>query len=394
MTNQGLRVLTIFGTRPEVIKLFPVIDRLRHDYHFGGTVLSTSQHREMIDELIQLFSIEVGYDLDIMQHNQSLLDISKRTMSGLDCILKELQPHLVLVQGDTTTAFIAALAAFYHKIPIGHVEAGLRSFDKMQPYPEEINRRLISVVGDLHFAPTTQNARNLFKEGVNEQHVFVTGNTVIDALHNIVDRKLGLLSKYLPSEVLNSHRMILVTAHRRENWGEPLANLCEALKDLVRFYSDVIVVYPVHLNPNVRTTVFESLANEERVHLLEPLPYAPFVEAMAMAHIIITDSGGIQEEAPTFQKPVLVFRHVTERSEGLDTGGVKLIGLDRKDVVREASRLLNDPSEYRQMQANGNPYGDGRAAERVVQAILHHFGLADRPEDFRPSKMAEGVGST
>ena len=378
-------ILTIFGTRPEVIKLYPVLEKLKASQELKSIAVSTSQHREMIDDLLKLFSIVPDYDLNIIRENQSLVDISTRALSGLDPILKQHRPNLVLVQGDTTTAFIGALAAFYHKIPVGHIEAGLRSFNKMHPYPEEINRRLISLVTDIHFTPTIQNARNLHKEYIEPSKIFITGNTVIDSLLYVAQKNRNTLNNYLKLEALNSHRLILVTAHRRENWGKPLENLCHALNDIVKSFSDVQIVYPVHLNPNVRKTVFEILANQERIHLLDPLPYEPFVEAMAKSYMIITDSGGIQEEGPSLQKPILVFRKVTERPEGLSTGGVKLLGLEKENVFREASRLLKDPEAYQSMIANHNPYGDGYAAERIVQAILHYFDLALRPKDFIPS---------
>ena len=382
MDTQPLTIMTIFGTRPEVIKIYPVLDALAKSGFFKSIVVSTSQHREMIDDLLKLFSIKLDHDLNIIQENQSLVDISNRALSGLDPLLKQYQPDLVLIQGDTTTAFIGALAAFYHKIPVGHVEAGLRSFDKMHPYPEEINRRLISLVTDLHFAPTMQNAQNLHRERIDPSKIFVTGNTVIDSLLYIASRNRQTLNDYLPMEALNSHRLILVTAHRRENWGEPLEKLCYALRELTHAFPDVEVVYPVHLNPNVRKTVFSILANEKRIHLLDPLPYEPFVEAMSKAYLIITDSGGIQEEGPSLRKPILVFRKVTERPEGIATGGVKLTGLNRENVVSEASRLLNDPVAYQHMIADHNPYGDGHAARRIVQAILHHFNRGPRPDDF------------
>lgn len=382
MPPNPFEIMTIFGTRPEVIKIHPVLAALDESGLFTSIVISTSQHREMIDDLLRLFSIKLNHDLNIIQENQSLVDISTRALSGLDPLLKEYRPDLVLIQGDTTTAFIGALAAFYHKIPVGHIEAGLRSFDKMHPYPEEVNRRLISLVTDLHFAPTIQNADNLIKEGIDPSKIFVTGNTVIDSLLYTAGRNRQTLNDYLPTETLNSHRLILVTAHRRENWGEPLQNLCDALKELTHKFSDVEIVYPVHLNPNVRRTVFPMLANEKRIHLLDPLPYEPFVEAMCKAYLIITDSGGIQEEGPSLRKPILVFRKVTERPEGIATGGVKLTGLNREAVVNEASCLLNDPVAYQKMIANHNPYGDGHASERIVQAILYYFGLGPRPNDF------------
>jgi UDP-N-acetylglucosamine 2-epimerase (non-hydrolysing) len=386
MGCKRLNILTIFGTRPEVIKLFPVLEKLKQDNIFKSTTACTAQHREMIDDLLKLFSIKPTHDLNIIQKNQSLTDISARALAGLDLIMKRHQPDLILVQGDTTTAFIGALTAFYHKIPVGHIEAGLRSFNKMHPYPEEINRRLISVVCDLHFSPTFQNAQNLKREGVDPERIFVTGNTVTDSLLYIVSRDRNTLNDYLPVDALNSHRLILVTAHRRENWGKPLENLCEALKDLTQAYPDIRIIYPVHLNPNVRETVFKILRRQERIYLLDPLAYEPFVEAMAKAYVIITDSGGIQEEGPSLHKPILVFRKLTERPEGLATGCVKLVGLGRESVIQETSHLLDDPEAYQCMTADGNsnPYGDGRSAERVVQAILYHFGRGARPQDFGP----------
>jgi UDP-N-acetylglucosamine 2-epimerase (non-hydrolysing) len=383
MGNRALTILTIFGTRPEVIKLFPVLENLRLSPKLKSLTISTSQHREMIEDLLASFSIKPQHDLNIIKENQSLVDISTRALMGLDPLLKRYRPDLVLIQGDTTTAFIGALAAFYQKIPVGHVEAGLRSFNKMHPYPEEINRKLISTVCDLHFAPTVQSAENLRREGSDPDKIFITGNTVIDSLLYIAKRNRNTLSNYLPVETLNSRRLILVTAHRRENWGKPLENLCHALRDLARSFTDVLILYPVHLNPNVRKTAFAILANQERIRLLDPLPYEPFVEAMARAYLIITDSGGIQEEGPSLRKPILVFRKVTERPEGIATGGVKLLGLERDNVVRQASRLLEGSEAYQEMIATHNPYGDGNAGQRIVQAILYYFNRGDRPMDFR-----------
>ncbi|MEW6003304.1 MAG: UDP-N-acetylglucosamine 2-epimerase (non-hydrolyzing) [Nitrospirota bacterium] len=382
MKLKPLTVITIFGTRPEVIKLFPIIEQLKQNRLFRCITICTSQHREMIEDLITLFSIDVDYDLNIMRDNQTLTDISINALSNIEPLLGKQRPDLVLVQGDTTTAFIGALVSFYQRIPVGHVEAGLRSFDKMHPYPEEINRRLISLVSDLHFAPTIKNADNLYREGIDSGKVFVTGNTVIDSLLYISSRNGQTLNKYLPLDIMNSHRLILVTAHRRENWGKPLENLCCALKDLVRSYSDLQIVYPVHLNPNVRKTVFNILANQERIYLLDPLPYEPFVEAMARSYLIITDSGGIQEEGLSMRKPILVFRKVTERPEGVETGGAKIVGLKRDNIIRETSRLLENPITYQKMVSKSNPYGDGKAAKRIVKAILHYFDQGDRPKDF------------
>lgn len=393
--HKRLKIAVVFGTRPEVIKLFPVIKQIEKHPNLQSRVISTSQHREMIDELLPLFDLRLDHDLNIIQPNQSLADISTRALTGLDAIFKQERPDLVLVQGDTTTAFAGALAAFYHKLPVGHLEAGLRSHDKTSPYPEEVNRRLIATIGDLHFAPTLKNAVNLYQEGVHVEDIFVTGNTVIDALLHIAARKRGVLRDYLPAAALRAPRMILVTAHRRENQGASLENLCHALKEIVQRYEDVHVVYPVHLNPNVRKTVFAILAEQERIHLLAPLSYEPFIEAMTQAHLIITDSGGVQEEGPSLGKPILVFRNETERPEGVAAGGVKLVGTRRENVVFEASRLLHDEAAYRRMSAVRNPYGDGQAAQRLVQAILHHFGMSSRPENFfagaRAKQQAESL---
>ena len=388
MKHQPLNIFTILGTRPEVIKLFPVLEKLRHSARFKSLVVCTSQHREMVNDLLTLFSIKPDHDLSIIRENQSLADISTRALSGLDPLLKRYSPDLVLVQGDTTTAFIGALAASYHKIPVGHLEAGLRSFDRRHPYPEEINRRLISVICNLHFAPTVQNAKNLVNQGVPADRIFLTGNTVIDCLHYVANKNCQTLIRYIPEEISNGSRLIVVTAHRRENWGKPLENLCYALKDVARSFSDVQIIYPVHLNPNVRKTVLPILAKEENIHLLDPLPYGPFIEAMSMSYLIITDSGGIQEEGLSLRKPILVFRKVTERQEGVATGGLKLVGTKRKSVVRETSRLLNDEALCRQMTAEQNPFGDGQAAKRVVQAILHYFHRGARPQDFVPETVS------
>ena len=382
MNKNPLTVLTVFGTRPEVIKLFPVLDELRRNAQFKSIVISTSQHREMIDDLFILFSIKPDHDLNIIRKNQSLGDISARSLSRLCPYLRKYSPDLVLVQGDTTSAFAGALAAFYHKIPVGHVEAGLRSFNNRHPFPEEINRKLISTVSTLHFSPTQRNAENLYKEGIHPTKVYVTGNTSIDSLQWITRRKKSSFRNYVSKDILNSHRLILVTAHRRENWGKPLKDLCYALKDLVRLHPDIQVVYPVHLNPKVRETVFSILPEEERIHLLNPLPYKPFVELMAKAHFIITDSGGIQEEGVSLRKPILVFREVTERQEAVLNGSVKVVGRKRENLVREASKLLNGQQAYQKMIAGYCPFGDGYAARRIIEAILHHFKRGRRPQDF------------
>ncbi len=385
-----LNILALFGTRPEVIKLAPVLSRLKADQRFRLRVVSTSQHREMVEGLLRLFSIEPDDDLNIFSRDQTLVDISARTLETLDPILRAHGPDLMLVQGDTTSAFIGALTGFYCGTTVGHVEAGLRSFDKRHPYPEEANRRLISTIADLHFAPTESAERNLLQDGVDSGTIFVTGNTVIDALNDIRGRNRGSLGDL--ANGLEGRRLVLVTAHRRESFDGDLAELCRGVTDLVAAYPDLVVLYPMHPNPNVRRAALPILGEHERIRIVEPLPYEAFVEAMSRSHIIITDSGGVQEEAPSLGKPVLVFRKVTERGEGLAAGAVKLVGLSRKKLVAEASRLLDDESAYAEMTKNRDLYGDGKASQRIVQSILHHFGQGDRPERFRATVPDEREG--
>ena len=364
----------------------PVLRALDKDPSFESIVVSTSQHREMIDDLLILFEIKPGEDLNIIRENQSLVDISTRVLSGLDPILNQHHPDLILIQGDTTTAFIGALTAFYRKILIGHIEAGLRSKNKMHPFPEEINRRLITQVADLHFAPTETSAQNLSKEGVKSEKIYTTGNTVIDSLKYIVARQAKPLTFYFPENAFKFNRQILVTAHRRENWGKPLEELCHAIQDLVERYPDLSFLFPVHLNPMVRKTVFNMIGYEKNVFLVDPLPYDAFIGAIAQSYLVITDSGGVQEECPSLGTPVLVFRKVTERPENIAAGGMKIVGLARENIVTEVCRLLDDPRAHQQMVSNHNPYGDGQAARRITQAILHHFKQADRPDSFMPQK--------
>lgn len=382
MVQERLSVLALFGTRPEVIKLAPVIHGLQRDERFDVRVVSTSQHREMIAGLLELFSIRPDHDLQVIQPDQSLTDISTRTLVGLERVLRDGSPDILLIQGDTTSAFAGALAAFYRKIAVGHVEAGLRSFDKLHPFPEEINRRLISAVGDLHFAPTASAERNLLREGIDAEKIFVTGNTVIDALRWVHGRSRAALEPHLAAGELEGRRLVLVTAHRRESFEGHLAELCRGLRELVEAYPDLLVLYPVHLNPNVQRIVQPILGGHRCIRLVDPLPYEAFVEAMARSYLIITDSGGVQEEAPSLGKPVLVFRKVTERGEGVAAHGAKIVGLSRERLLAEASRLLDDEAEYGEMTRNRDLYGDGAASGRVLQAILHHFGRAERPARF------------
>lgn len=375
-----IKVMTIFGTRPEAIKMAPVVLELqKHPGKIQSIVAVTAQHREMLDQVLQLFAIRPDHDLDIMSPNQTLFDITCRALSGLNGALSESKPDMILVHGDTTTTFVGALAAFYHQIPVGHVEAGLRTRDKYSPYPEEMNRRLTGALTDLHFAPTETARANLLSEGVLPEQIFVTGNTVIDTLLTTV-RPDYRFPAGMESILTNTtkRRMILVTTHRRENLGEPMRQVYQALRDIIREFPDVVAVFPVHRNPQVRAVVQEELGEIERVHLIDPMDYEPFANLMDQAHIVLTDSGGIQEEAPSLGKPVLVLRDTTERPEAIEAGTVKLIGTSRERVHSELRGLLTDKNEYAHMSEACNPYGDGCAAARIVEILLHRFGLAQQ----------------
>lgn len=365
-----LKVISIFGTRPEVIKSAPVVKKLRkHLREIISKVIISAQHRRMVDQFLELFDIQPDYDLNIMRPNQTLFDVTGRCLKKLEDILKRERPHLILVQGDTTTAFAASLAAYYLKIPVGHIEAGLRTEDKYRPFPEEMNRRLVSVIGDLHFAPTNKAKENLLKEGVNPKSIFVTGNTVIDSLLDITGRKYRFKDPFLRRIVSKDKRIILVTAHRRESFGKPLESICNALKEIASSF-DVEIIYPVHFNPNVQKTVRQILSGIKNIHLIDPLEYEPFVHLMKRSYIILTDSGGIQEEAPSLGKPVLVMREVTERPEGIKAGTAKLVGMKKAKIIAEASKLFRSKTAYNKMARAVNPYGDGKAAKRIVKIIL------------------------
>ncbi len=371
-------VLSIFGTRPEAVKMAPVVKALATRSDLVGRVAVTAQHRQMLDQVLDLFSITPDYDLDLMQPGQRLEDLTGRVLTHLAAVFDDCKPDLVLVQGDTTTAFAAALGAFYRQIPVGHVEAGLRTGDRYNPFPEEMNRLLVTQLATLHFAPTPTSQAACRRSGVQDEAIYLTGNTVIDALLEVAGQVPA------PSE---EGRVLLVTAHRRENWGEPMMQIFGAVRDLVEARPDLRAVVPVHLNPIVQEAARQVLGGHERVSLIAPLDYAPFVTAMKGATLILTDSGGVQEEAPSLGKPVLVLRTTTERPEAVDAGTVRLVGVQREDIVREASRLLDDPAEYRRMANAVNPYGDGRATQRIVEAIRYFLGLrSDRPvERFEPA---------
>ncbi|EPZ8572064.1 MULTISPECIES: non-hydrolyzing UDP-N-acetylglucosamine 2-epimerase [Pseudomonas] len=362
------KVLCVVGTRPEAIKMAPVILALKNEPWANVRVLATAQHRHMLDQVLNYFSIEPDIDLDIMRPNQTLTILTARLLLDLDDVLQAEKPDVVLVQGDTTTVMTAALACFYHRIPIGHVEAGLRTLDMQNPFPEEANRVITGRLARWHFAPTESSRQNLLREGISDKDIVVTGNTVIDALLMTAAKDLELGIEIDPSK-----RLVLITSHRRENFGEPFRSICRALHTLAKRNLDVQFLYPVHPNPNVKDVAHEMLGNCPNIHLCAPLDYAPFVAAMKRSYLIISDSGGVQEEAPALGKPVLVLRDETERPEAVEQGVVKLVGPNYDRIVEEAQRLLDDESAYGEMARGVSPYGDGRGAERIVKVLREHF---------------------
>jgi len=368
-----MKVLTVFGTRPEAIKMAPLVKRLNLEPGIDSVLCVTAQHREMLDQVLDLFELKPDYDLNIMQPNQTISAITANVLTGIEAVFIKEKPDIVLVHGDTTTTFAASLAAFYNKVKIGHVEAGLRTFDKYSPYPEEMNRIMTSHLADFHFAPTENNRQNLLKEGISDESIFITGNTVIDALLEVAGKAYDFEDETLKKMDFVNNRIVTVTCHRRENLGEYMVNIFSAIRDLVQEFSDIEVVYPVHMNPKVRTTANAILKGIDRVHLIEPLQYQPFVNLMAKSYLIITDSGGMQEEAPALGKPVLVVRRETERPEAVLAGTVKLAGVDQKTIHDMAFTLLNDASAHRHMANAINPYGDGHAAERIVEIIKNRL---------------------
>ncbi|MCH1627777.1 non-hydrolyzing UDP-N-acetylglucosamine 2-epimerase [Fredinandcohnia quinoae] len=362
--------MTIFGTRPEAIKMAPLVLELeKHKDEIESIVTVTAQHREMLDQVLEVFNITPDYDLNVMKDRQTLTSITTLALEGLDLTMKEVKPDIVLVHGDTTTTFVASLAALYNQIAVGHVEAGLRTWNKYSPFPEEMNRQMTGVIADLHFSPTKKSYHNLINENKSEDTIFITGNTAIDALKTTVTETYSheVLDK------IGSDRLILVTAHRRENLGEPMRNMFKAIKRIVDEHKDVQVVYPVHLNPVVRELADEILGNDDRIQLIEPLGVLDFHNFAARAYMILTDSGGVQEEAPSLGVPVLVLRDTTERPEGIEAGTLKLAGTDEQTIYDMAYELLNNPAEYEKMSKASNPYGDGKASARIVQAILYYF---------------------
>ena len=368
MANGAIRLLFVLGTRPEVIKMAPVVRAAREDSRFTPTLLHTGQHRELAEEMFRIFETPPDINLEVMEPNQTLFSVSTRLMERLNEVFALNRYDLILVQGDTTTAFLGALAGYYTKTPIGHVEAGLRTFDKFSPYPEEMNRRLTGVLADIHFPPTEKARENLLREGVPQDRIHVTGNTVIDAL------LWALKRPYEPSEFLSNlykrqTRLVLITTHRRESFGEPHRRVFQAFREIADSHPDTELLFPVHPNPNVRAQVSELLGHHPRIHLCAPLGYLDFLHAMERATLILSDSGGVQEEAPSLKKPVLVLRDHTERPEGVQSGALKLVGTDRDLIVQEAHRLLSDPQAYAAMIANPNPYGDGQSSRRILDSI-------------------------
>jgi UDP-N-acetylglucosamine 2-epimerase (non-hydrolysing) len=377
--NAPIHIMPIIGTRPEAVKMAPLVNYLKSQpQDFRCTVCATAQHRQMLDQVLQAFQITPDFDLDIMQAGQTLTQVTTRALQGLETVLTENRPDIVLAQGDTTTVLAAALAAAYQQIAFGHVEAGLRTDNKFDPFPEELNRRLTGQLTDLHFAPTSRARDNLRREGISDESIYLTGNTVIDALQQVHSKHQTTEADGQASRL----RTILVTTHRRENWGEPLEGIATALHDIVESFPDTHIVLPMHKNPVVREPLQRVLGAHPRVELIEPPDYLDFVRLMEGAHLVLTDSGGVQEEAPARGLPVLVLRRTTERPEGVDAGTAKLVGTDREDIVREASLLLSDQSAYDAMSHAANPYGDGRASQRIAQAILHWAGRGERPADF------------
>lgn len=374
------KIMAIFGTRPEAIKMAPLVLELKNNPELQPIVVVTAQHREMLDSVLETFDITPDYDLDIMKQGQTLSEVTSRVLGGLESVIQEAKPDMILVHGDTTTTFAGSLAAFYNEVAIGHVEAGLRTWNKYSPFPEEMNRQMTGVLADLHFSPTDQSKHNLLQENKKDESIVVTGNTAIDALSTTVNENYE-------SEIINRHegkRIVLLTAHRRENIGQPMENIFKAVRRIVEEHEDVVVVYPMHKNPKVREIAGQLLSNHSRIELIEPLEVIDFHNFAANSHLILTDSGGVQEEAPSLGKPVLVLRNTTERPEGVEAGTLKLVGVEEENVYRETKKLLNDQSLYEDMSIAQNPYGDGLASKRICENIKYYFDiLSEAPEPFK-----------
>jgi len=374
------KIMTIFGTRPEAIKMAPLVLELKKDPELEPIVVVTAQHREMLDQVMDIFGIKADFDLNIMKQGQTLSEVTGRVIEGLESVIKEAEPDMILVHGDTTTTFAGSLAAFYNEVDIGHVEAGLRTYNKYSPFPEEMNRQMTGVLADLHFSPTDQSKENLLKENKDETYISVTGNTAIDALKTTVNEAYK-------SEIIEKHKdkkVILLTAHRRENIGMPMENIFSAVREIVEEFDDVTVVYPIHKNPKVREIAAKYLSDHDRIEIIEPLDVFDFHNFAAKSHIILTDSGGVQEEAPSLGKPVLVLRDTTERPEGVDAGTLKLAGIQKENIYNMTKQLLTDDEMYEKMSSAANPYGDGRASERICENIKYYYEILDeKPQSFR-----------
>ncbi len=382
----ALKVMTVFGTRPDAVKMAPLVKELQKYPQIESMVCVTAQHRQMLDQVLDIFSISPDYDLNIMQDRQTLEQITIKALEGLGEVFEKEKPQIVLVHGDTSTCFVASLAAFYKKISVGHVEAGLRTFDKYFPYPEEMNRKLTGALADLHFAPTRTNKQNLLNENVTPEKIYITGNTVIDALKTTVSEGYVFQDETLKQVDFSNKRIITVTAHRRENLGEPLSNICRALKTIAENHSGVEIIYAVHLNPAVRETAYGILGSVNNIRLIDPLDVQDMHNLQARSHLIMTDSGGLQEEAPSLGKPVLVLRNETERPEAVEAGTVILAGTDYDNILSHANLLLNEPLEYSKMAKAVNPYGDGFASKRIAEALLYEFGISkEKPVEFQSS---------
>lgn len=379
---ENLRIMSVFGTRPEAIKMAPLVKELASRASVTSICCVTAQHREMLDSVLEVFDLKPDWDLDIMTPRQTLSTITSKCLLGMDEAIDTLKPDMILVHGDTSTTFAGALSAFYHKVPVGHVEAGLRTYDKYSPFPEEMNRKLVTAIADLYFCPTENNRRNLEREGVSGE-VYVTGNTVIDALKTTVRKDYHFTTEILNQLPYDSKKILLVTCHRRENYGQPMEDIMSALAEIARTHEDVELVYPVHLSPVVQECAHRHLDGISNVHLIAPLAADEMHNLMARSYLVLTDSGGLQEEAPALGKPVLVLRRETERPEAVTAGTVKLAGVAREDILSMAHSLITDPAAYAAMAHAVNPYGDGEACRRIADAILWHFGRGSRPEDFQ-----------
>ncbi|MCF0149557.1 MAG: UDP-N-acetylglucosamine 2-epimerase (non-hydrolyzing) [Clostridium sp.] len=377
-----IKVMSIFGTRPEAIKMAPLVKMLEKDEMFESIVCVTAQHREMLDSVMRIFDIKPQYDLNIMNHGQSIVDISNKVLKGVNDVFNQCKPDIVLVHGDTSTTLNSALAALYNRIPVAHVEAGLRSNDNYSPFPEEINRKLTGSIAEIHFSPTKSNKENLLKEGISNDKIFITGNTVIDALKSVIKEEYIFESKSLNNIDFNNRKVILLTTHRRENWGEPMENIFKAIIELLNSNDDIEIVFPMHKNPKIRELASKYF-NEylDRVHLIDPLEYVDFTNLMNKVYLIMTDSGGIQEEAPALGKPVVVLRTETERPEAVEAGTVKLVGIKREAIVGEVNKLIRDKESYELMSKSINPYGDGLASQRITSIIKNYFNKTSNSID-------------